>query len=163
MPKSCRSDFVAIHYSVTDASGIDQIKPLWEQLVLHHKARSTHFKDVYENFTFEKRKADLLNKSCDGLLRVDLATDNGRNVGYCVSTVKENEGEIDSIYIDQDYRSTGIGSAFMERALAWMDEQHVTVRRVAVAVGNEEALGFYEQFGFLPRQVLLEQKHNSRN
>ena len=95
-------------------------------------------------------------------MRVDIATDNGRNIGYCVSTVKKNEGEIDSIFVDQDYRSAGIGRAFMVRALAWMDGQHVTVRRVAVAIGNEDALGFYEQFGFLPRQLLLEQKQNSQ-
>ena len=151
---------VSIDYIETGAEGIDQIRPLWEQLVLHHRARSTHFKDIYDNFTFEKRRTDLLNKSRGGLIRVDIAKDHdtGRNVGYCVSTVKESEGEIDSIFIDPDHRSAGIGSAFMERALAWMDGQHAIVRRVAVAAGNEDAFGFYEKFGFLPRQVILEQK-----
>ncbi len=151
---------VNIDYIETGAEGIDQIRPLWEQLVLHHKATSTHFKEVYDHFTFEKRRADLLNKSLGGLLRVDIANDRdtGRNVGYCVSSLKNNEGEIDSIFIDPDYRAAGIGSAFMERALAWVDGQHATVKRVAVAVGNEDVFGFYEKFGFLPRQVILEQK-----
>lgn len=154
---------VNIHYFETDASGIDQIRPLWEQLVLHHKARSTNFKDFYDNFTFEKRKADLLNKSRDGLLRVDIAEDRdtSRNIGYCISTIKENEGEIDSIFVEQDYRSEGIGNAFMERALGWMDDHGVEVKRVAVAAGNEGAFGFYEKYGFLPRQIILEQKRKS--
>ena len=151
-----------IQYLETDAYGIDQIRPLWEQLVLHHKARSTNFKDIYDTFTFEKRKADLLNKSRNGLLRVDIARDNDRDIGYCVSTVKEGEGEIDSIFIEPGYRSAGVGSAFMERAVAWMDGQHVAIKRVAVAVGNEDAFGFYQKFGFLPRQVILEQKRNAQ-
>lgn len=151
---------VNIDYIETGAEGIDQIRPLWEQLALHHKSTSTHFKEVYDHFTFEKRRADLLNKSRGGLLRVDIAKDHdtGKNVGYCVSSMKENEGEIDSLFIDRDYRSAGIGSIFMERALAWMDGQHAIVKRVAVAAGNEGAFGFYEKFGFLPRQVILEQK-----
>ncbi len=151
---------VNIDYIETGPEGIDQIRPLWEHLVLHHGKKSPYFKDFYETFTFEKRRADLLHKSNGGLLRVDIAKDRdtGKNIGYCVSTVKENEGEIDSIFIDHDYRSEGIGSAFMERALAWMDGQHTSVKRVAVAVGNEDAFGFYEKFGFLPRQVILEQK-----
>ena len=150
-----------IDYIQTDASEIDAIKPLWEQLVRHHKARSTNFKDIYDRFTFEKRKADLLNKSREGYLRIDLAKDRDTDlyIGYCVSTLNHgNEGEIDSIFIEQAYRSTGIGSVFMERALAWMDDHHVEVKRVAVAVGNESAFGFYSKYGFLPRQVLLEQK-----
>lgn len=150
-----------IQYFETDASGIDRIRPLWEQLVLHHKARSTNFKEFYDTFTFEKRKADLLNKSRDGLLRVDIARDHDRNIGYCVSTVKGDEGEIDSIFIEPGYRSAGVGSALIKRAVDWMDGQHVAIKRVAVAVGNEDAFGFYQQFGFLPRQVILEQKRNA--
>jgi ribosomal protein S18 acetylase RimI-like enzyme len=151
---------VNIDYFETGAEGIDLIRPLWEQLVLHHGARSLYFKDFYETFTFEKRKADLLKKSGDGLLRVDIARDHDRIIGYCISSVKESEGEIDSIFVEQGYRSSGIGNALMDRAMAWMDGRHATVRRVAVAMGNEDVFGFYEKFGFLPRQVILEQKRS---
>jgi len=41
------------------------IKPLWESLNAHHLSMSTHFKDHFSKFTFEKRieglkKRDLL-------------------------------------------------------------------------------------------------------
>jgi ribosomal protein S18 acetylase RimI-like enzyme len=150
-----------IYYVETDVQGLDLIKPLWEQLTQHHKARSRYFKEIYDTFTFEKRKDTLVNKSKDGSLRVDLAKDmdTGRYVGYCISSIGlENEGEIDSIFIEEAYRSSGIGHSLMGRALAWLDDHQVSVKRVAVAVGNEEALEFYGRYGFLPRQIILEQK-----
>jgi ribosomal protein S18 acetylase RimI-like enzyme len=143
------------------SEGLDLIKPLWEQLTQHHKARSRYFREVYDSFSFEKRKETLLNKSKNGSLRVDLANDRdtGRFIGYCVSSVSEDkEGEIDSIFIEEAYRSSGIGHSLMERVLAWMDCHGAAVKRVAVAVGNEEVLAFYGKYGFLPRQVILEQK-----
>lgn len=150
-----------IYYVETDVQGLDLIKPLWEQLTKHHKSRSKYFKEIYDTFTFEKRKETLANKSKDGALRIDLAgdMDTGRYIGYCVSSISpDHEGEIDSIFIEEAYRSSRIGHSLMERALAWMDDHQVTVKRVAVAVGNEDVLEFYGRYGFLPRQVILEQK-----
>lgn len=154
---------VNIDYFEAGAEGIDLIRPLWEQLVRHHKALSPYFKDFYETLTFEKRRSDLLNKSAGGHLHMDIARNNGRIIGYSIASVKDTEGEIDSIFVEQDYRSAGIGNVLMEKSLAWMDGRQVTVKRVAVAVGNEDVFGFYEKFGFLPRQVILEQKNKSRN
>jgi diamine N-acetyltransferase len=149
---------VNIDYFEAGSEGIDLVRPLWEQLARHHKELSPYYKDFYETFTFEKRKTDLLKKSESGLLHLDFACDNGRLIGYCISSVQENEGEIDSIFVEQEYRSLGIGNALMEKALTWMDGRQTVLNRVAVAVGNEGVFGFYEKFGFLPRQVVLEQK-----
>ena len=44
-------------------------------------------------------------------MRIDLAQDkiNGILIGYCVSTIsKDNQGEIDSIYIEEDYRNKNL-------------------------------------------------------
>ncbi|KAF5089114.1 Acetyltransferase (GNAT) family protein [anaerobic digester metagenome] len=70
----------------------------------------------------------------------------------------ELEGEIDSIYVDEAWRSEGIGSRLMERALEWMDENHVKKRRILVANGNNEALEFYARYGFYHRATVLEQR-----
>jgi diamine N-acetyltransferase len=39
-----------------------------------------------------------------------------------------------------------------------MDEHGAERKIIGVAVGNEEAFGFYEKFGFYPRVTILRQK-----
>ncbi|SCG86695.1 GNAT family N-acetyltransferase [Methanobacterium congolense] len=148
-----------ISYIEGNEKDLDLIQPLWEKLRQHHQKKSEHFQNHYQNFDFQERKEDLLKKSAEGSMRVDLAEDpKNRVVGYCVSSLStELEGEIDSIYVDEAWRSEGIGSRLMERALEWMDENHVKKRRILVANGNEEALEFYERYGFYHRATVLEQ------
>ncbi|MGC9396502.1 MAG: GNAT family N-acetyltransferase, partial [Anaerolineae bacterium] len=78
-------------------------------------------------------------------------------IGYCISLVTEEVGYIESIFIEADYRGLGIGDALMQHALAWMDERNVSMKRVVVAVGNEEAFGFYGRYGFQPCYIVLQQ------
>lgn len=149
-----------IQYIETDQQGLDLIKPLWQQLVEHHKARSLIFYDDYAKITFATRKKQLLKKSRANTIRIDLAKDVnlGELIGYCVSTIsEERQGEIDSIYIKPDYRRFGIADNLMKRALHWMDEQFITKRILIVAAENEEVLGFYSKYSFHPRSIVLEQ------
>ena len=44
----------------------------------------------------------------------------------------------------------------MKRTLGWLDEADVRRITVAVIVGNERALSFYERFGLVPRTMILE-------
>jgi len=64
---------------------------------------------------------------------------------------------LESIYVDKEFRSQGIGETLVKRTLSWMEQQGANAKMVVVAVGNEEVLGFYARFGFLPRQILLKQ------
>jgi ribosomal protein S18 acetylase RimI-like enzyme len=154
-----------IQYTETDRQGLDLIKPLWQQLVEHHKARSPIFYNDYAKMTFATRKKQLLEKSRKNTIRIDLARDEnlGEFVGYCVSTIsEERQGEIDSIYIKPDYRRFGIADNLMKRALHWMDEQLITKRILVVGAGNEEVLGFYSKYGFHPRNIVLEQAQTKK-
>jgi hypothetical protein len=45
----------------------------------------------------------------------------------------------------------------MNRALAWLDGNGPTRKRVSVAAGKEAILPFYRKFGFYPRMTELEQ------
>jgi len=139
---------------------LDEVGPLWEKLNRHHARLAPAFSDFILKRTFAERKAGLIQKAGPGRLRVDLARvmPDGRLVGYAISTIdEERRGEIDSIYVETDYRGAGVGQALMERALAWMDEQEVHHRFLFVRVGNEAALGFYRRFGFVPATIRLEQ------
>jgi ribosomal protein S18 acetylase RimI-like enzyme len=151
-------------YIETGGQGIDLIRPLWEKLKEHHRKHSKYFSHIYSDaggFTFEKRKEALLEKSKFGMLRIDIVidVDTGGYIGYCISTIsKDMEGEIDSIFIDDKYRSSGIGSSLMDRAIEWMDSYKVKSKKISVAAGNEDVLPFYIKHGFYSRYIILEHK-----
>ena len=149
-----------ITYTSGNQRQIDKIKPLWNELNKHHYCVSPYFKDYYQKLTFEDRKRVILQRALGGAVRVDFALDDsGALVGYCVSSIdKLQMGEVDTIYVCPKLRGQGIGKALMEKAVAWLDEVGAKKKIVSVAVGNEQAYGFYEKFGFLPRRSMLEQK-----
>ncbi|UCC17809.1 MAG: GNAT family N-acetyltransferase [Dehalococcoidales bacterium] len=145
-----------IEYSVTDEHGIDIIAPLWKKLNEHHGRLSPHFGYDYSGRTWEKRKIEFVGEAAD--LRVDLAKDNdtGDLVGYCVSSITTDRlGEIDSIFVESEYRQCGIGNHLITNALNWMGELSVTRVIVQVLVGNEESYPFYGRYGFLPRTTVM--------
>jgi diamine N-acetyltransferase len=150
-----------ISFTQRGVEGLDSIADLWWKLTIHHKERAPEvFKSLYDKYVFEGRKKQIIDKARSGDILVVLATDKntGKLVGYCVSTVSEkNEGELDSIYIEKEYRKKHIGNHFMKTALKWMDDHRVNRKIIGVAVGNEEAFGFYQKYGFYPRVHILQQ------
>lgn len=152
-----------IEYGTTDITGMELVRPLWIQLNDHHHINARVFKDIYRQWTFDDRKAYFVKVAEAGSLRVDLAFDpaSGRYVGYCVSSLSQDkEGEIESIYVEETYRSQGIDTALVNRALAWLGTNSSIRNRVSVADGNEESFRFYRKFGFHPRLTVLEQKND---
>ena len=151
---------VKIDYTETDRQGLDLIVPLWQKLNEHHRLRSLYFPGHYTRMTWDLRKKQLLEKSRDGAIRIDLARDGstGTLIGYCVSTISEKrQGEIDSIYIEDGYRRHGIGDNLMKKALKWMDEHSVKGKMLEVASGNEEVFAFYSRYDFYPRSTIMRQ------
>ena len=148
-----------ISYSSGGVEHLDMIRPLWEKLNQHHAKISPHFVAEFQTKTFEGRKSALLEKYAAGEMRVDIAQSQQVTIGYLISAVdSKGVGEIESIYIEESFRGQAIGDELMRQALAWLDEQNVHTKVIAVAVGNERAHSFYERFGFYPRVMMLKQK-----
>ncbi len=148
-----------IIYLEVNRQEIDIIKPLWEKLRDHHRKLSPNFSERYIELTFENRRDDLLKKSINGSLKIDIVKDRDTKwlIGYCVSSISEElEGEVDSIYVEKNYRSLGIGKELVERALKWMDANKVKTKKIGIAVGNEDLLSFYGRYNFLPKHIILE-------
>ncbi len=154
-----------ISYFETDENELDLIKDLWQKLNHHHQLRSKNFHQDYLNLPFENRKDELIKKSNKGKLRLDLALDNTINkvVGYCISSFSYENGEIDSIFIEEKFRMMGIGDTLMKRALSWMDSNNVENRQVKISVGNDIAIKFYNQYGFHQKHIILKQLKNELN
>jgi ribosomal protein S18 acetylase RimI-like enzyme len=154
-----------IVYKTIESEEIDKIRFLWEKLREHHLNNSNYFKEKYREQTFQMRKAGLLKKIKDGKLRIDIAenTKDGILVAYCVSSVNiddiNKEGEIDSIYVEENFRKSGIATNLVESALSWFKNENVSVTRISVAEGNEQAFAFYEKFGFYHLMSVLQQRN----
>ena len=149
-----------IQYVHGNEALLDSIRLLWQSLNQHHLDLSPYFKQDYVEMNFEKRESYWLKKALSTELRVDIAVDvmTGQNVGYCVSSIDEEKtGEIESIFVASNYRGWGIGDSLMRTVLAWMDEKGTAAKIVEVAVGNEQAFGFYNRYGFFTRKTVLKQ------
>jgi GNAT superfamily N-acetyltransferase len=154
-----------IEYLEKDKTGLDIIKPLWEKLREHHRVRSIHFKEDFAKTNWAMRRQQILDKARNGTMLVHLAKDKvtGTLIGYCVTSIDDKKvGEIETIFVEVEYRRVGIGSTFMKRALAWMDTKSVTRKVIAVAAGNEEAFDFYAKFNFYPRVSVLMQPEDKK-
>lgn len=151
----------AVLYTIAGITEINLIRPLWEQLNDHHHANARAFRDVYSAWGFDDRKAFFEGLATSGQFRIDLASDpvSGRHVGYCASSFSPHrDGEIESVFVEAGFRTQGIGSVLVSRALQWFEEEGAVRVWVSVADGNESAFPFYRKFGFYPRMTVLEQK-----
>jgi RimJ/RimL family protein N-acetyltransferase len=143
-----------IEYLEKNQNDLGIIRPLWDKLNAHHITVSKYFKDTRAVTTFDMRKKQLMEKSYQGALRIDLARDavTKEYIGYCVTSVDpEKQGEIESIYVEKDYRLSGIGDSLMTRALAWLETVTEKKTILTVAEGNEGVFAFYRRHNFYPR------------
>ncbi len=79
-------------------------------------------------------------------------------IGYSISTIdNDGMGELDSLYVDQEYRKLAIGDQLMNNAMDWFRENETKANRLKVAEGNEHVLNFYQKYGFETRFYVLEE------
>lgn len=140
-----------------DITEIELIKPLWEKLNSIHFNSSVHFKSKYEKFTFERRMESILKKAQNGIIRIDmlLDSDTGEYIGYCLSSIEDKLGEIESIFIESNYRKFKLGDKLMRSSLKWFELNLVTNIQINVVYANDEALPFYEYYGFYIGNYIL--------
>lgn len=140
-----------------DINEIQLIKPLWEKLNLIHLNKSVYFKSKYEKFKFAKRM-ESVSKICENcIVKLDVILDNDTMdyVGYCLSSIKGNIGEIESIFIEKQYRGYKLGDKLMINALNWFESNSITNVQINVVYENDEAILFYEHYGFYVGNYIL--------
>ncbi len=134
------------------------IKPLWKELNTLHGKLASNFKEHFDSFTFKSRKNILEKKE---KLSIFVASNNGIYIGYCIASIEKEKGEIDSLFIQKEYRNKNIGNQLMKNALEWLSLKGCPVINIHVAEGNELSLGFYEKFGFKKRFTTLQKQVSS--
>jgi GNAT superfamily N-acetyltransferase len=150
---------MTIGYYEISTDKIDIIKPLWEQLNYHHMGISNNFKDSFLTRTFDDRKRSLIvgNKKLKIIISEDVEL--SKIIGYSIFSIDGVNGEVDSIFVCEEYREKNIGQEFMKKALDWFDRNKIVNIFVNVLYENVHALKFYEKFGFVPRTYTLQLAH----
>lgn len=141
-----------MHIKALQLDSINSIQPLWEQLNALHGEYSTHFRQFHQTFTFSERIKKLHDKEN---LIIFTAFDEDVPVGYCIVSLDDACGEIDSLFVAPDFRKQGIGGKLMQNTLQWLKKLHCMHINVLVAEGNEKVSPFYERFGFKPKATML--------
>ncbi|AFS78213.1 acetyltransferase, GNAT family [Gottschalkia acidurici 9a] len=137
---------------------LKSIEPLWEKLNNHHIKKSIYFKEQFRELSFKERKR-AMEKGEEKVFFITLARDIviDKYIGYVIAHIsKDNIGEVDSIYIEDEYRGLKIGDVFMKNSLEWIQETGGEKITINVAFGNEEVFKFYARYGFFPRKTTLE-------
>lgn len=144
-------------YTVINKEDIGIIKHLWEKLSEMHLNDSRYFKEHYKTFTFEKR-CEKFNGIAEGNIRIEIIEVDNYTAGYCISTIEKEIGEIDSLFIEEQYRKYGFGSKLVQNSINWLKSNNCKKIMVAVAEGHESVLKFYEKHDFFPRMTYLQIK-----
>ena len=134
---------------------------LWEKLNQHHSKRSEHFANAFSRRRWTQRREGILldSRQKGGRIQVVIAALDGKDIGYCIATISAAAiGDIESIYVEDPWRGRGVGSALMEKTMAWFAIEGIKHRMLGVATGNEEVLPFYARFGFVPSATILRHK-----
>ncbi|MEX2442497.1 MAG: GNAT family N-acetyltransferase [Alkalispirochaeta sp.] len=152
---------VHVEYRELALHEIDTIAPLWRKLNAHHARHSPDFSEVFRGIDFESRIRRLRRHR--KLLRVIVAdVPGGGPVGYAIGSITDTydtqRGELDSMYVEEEWRGQGIGRELTSSILNWLDGSGITNIIIAVAAGNEEAIEFYGRLGFAPRAITLRRK-----
>jgi ribosomal protein S18 acetylase RimI-like enzyme len=147
---------VDIHYILGNEELLDNIKCLWEKLNEMHLKKSVNFKDFFSKHTFEARKKSLLAIAQKGQMLIVLAYEKDLLIGYCIASLVDEVGEINSLFVSENYRKCGIATHLMDTSLNWLKQNNPSKTVVKVSVGNETVFEFYARYGFSPRFTELE-------
>jgi ribosomal protein S18 acetylase RimI-like enzyme len=137
-----------------ESGGFDllpKVERLWYELKRHQAKYAARFIDMSTS-TFELRATGLKEKSKHFLVEIALASPQNMEIGYCFSTIDHSDiGELESLFINENYRRLGIGTELTARSLAWMEQHSAKGKRVSLFNSNESAMTFYRGFGFESR------------
>lgn len=140
-------------------SQISIIKDLWEKNRSYHENLSENFGYIYINIVFEERIKHL-DMFDNAHIKITVAENISTKeiVGYCISTTKGNDGETQSLHVDENNRGLGIGKNLMNSHLEWMRKKGCTNIIITVAYENKNTIEFYKTLGFKENTIEMRLK-----
>jgi len=144
-------------YHDIDRNNIKLIEELWNQNKEYHIEIETYFKNKYECLNFKKRMEEIFCDD-DRIIKITVAKIEETVVGYCISGIKENVGEIISIHVCRKNRKNNIGSELIKKHIEWMENKECKNIGVYVSSINTKTIEFYARNGFKNNLVYMEMR-----
>ena len=136
---------------------IEIIRELWEKNRLYHENTSEFFKESYVSICFDERMKAFSMFDKD-TMKITVAKNNDEYIGYCLSTIVDGSGELQSLHVDESNRGNGAGSQLASKHIEWIREMKCKVIGVTVSQENESTIAFYKKLGFYPNTLYMQQK-----
>lgn len=135
------------------------LKPLMEYLAMHHNNVSTYFKGSFPLHKDEDRIARFEKEISEGTSKAYVCLEGELIVGVIKIDFNDDKGVIDYFVILKEYQGKGYGKALMDKALETFNEKNIKDIELHVVYGND-AVKFYEKYGFKIQSYVMELKEN---
>lgn len=137
---------------------IDSLAPFLTALAAYHNRVAVNFSGCYPLVSVSDKCVVLKNGLAAGKSKAAVVIINGKWEGFCAFSQAGKIGSIDYIYINEQLRGQGAGALLMQWMLTELDRLDVELIELKAIIGNEQAVRFYEQYGFAARAVVLAKK-----
>ena len=125
-----------------------------EALAKHHNEASIYFKGHYPQTPSEQKTVQFENDLEEGRSRIAVVENGQKVTGFCKINTDGNTGVLEYLVVLDQERGKGYGAALMDWALNTFRDLGIHGIDVKVVYGNE-AVRFYEKYGFRERSVIL--------
>jgi GNAT superfamily N-acetyltransferase len=137
-----------------EARDLDRLAELFAELLVHHAAIEPAFRVHGE--ARERLAKRLARQLCDPDVAIFVWEETCGPVGFCSvrveaapgALVEASRAEIADLGVRAQCRRSGIGSALVEAARAWVRSRGAERLEVRVAVRNQEGQAFWRALGF---------------
>lgn len=146
-----------IHYQDISLKEIDLIKPLWESNRKFHEESSTFFGQSYKKITFEEKRNYFYSLKEESI-KITVSMVDKHCIGYCLSFVNNDIGEVNSLHVHYNYRGNGVGEKLVSEHIKWMKDRGCLQIGVNVSQENSKTISFYKKLGFFPNTIYMQQK-----
>ncbi len=125
-----------------------------EALARHHNEVSEHFKGCYPQTPSGQKTRQFRSEMEEGRSRIAVAEKDDEIIGFCKISTDGSRGVLEYLVVLDGERGKNHGAELMDWALNTFRKLGISDVDVKVVYGNE-AIRFYEKYGFRPRSVIL--------
>ena len=147
------------------ADQLADLEPLWRSLHRHHRAVAAVPVLADDDLSWQRRRDWYRSLLAGGSAFALAARDGGTAVGYAFVDIRPGDddtwpvgahlAELVSLAVAPDQRGRGVGTALMDAVDAELERRGIPDLEVAVMVGNERAIAFYERRGLAVGELLM--------
>ncbi|WP_282125763.1 GNAT family N-acetyltransferase [Marinifilum flexuosum] len=135
---------------------ISLIKEVWICNKEFHEEIDENFTSQYASLDFETRMNAIVQSGKN--LKISIAKKKNCICAYCISSIENHKGEIESLHVLESERGNGIGKKLTQMHLNWLKSNHCEEIGLYVASCNEKTIDFYKELGLLPNLTYMQLK-----